>query len=286
MAKKQKKSSSSKSSPLPPPQEAFPDDDSLMDDLVAQLDKREPEVQAPPVKSPSPMSDMNPIKKAKDRFKERQARKAAALETTYSAEDTIANEQLEREAQEERVNIKKTCDELRVEMHEINPDGHCLFSAIADQLLLHNLLTPTQASYNTTRAAAAQYMLDHQDDFLPFLPSVGGEDAEDAQDDGLMTQKQFQRYCATIRETGAWGGEPEIQALCRVYDVPIHVIQGTQPPIVFYNPPNNGGDDPHSSKALRISYHRRMYGLGEHYNSLRPRTKMDSVRDAISFLTP
>jgi OTU domain-containing protein 6 len=147
-----------------------------------------------------------------------------------------------------------------LESFQITPDGHCLFSAIADQLSLLSLLPASQASYTTTRATAAKFMLEHRDDFLPFLPSVSGEDGAGATDDGIMTPAQFQQYCHNIAETGEWGGEPEILALSRAYSVPIHVVQSGTPRIVVHEPTDG---PPKTTKPVMISYHRRMYGLGE-----------------------
>jgi OTU domain-containing protein 6 len=137
----------------------------------------------------------------------------------------------------------------------VNPDGHCLFSAVADQLALYSILPREVANYANVRLAAANYMLTHPDDFLPFLPS---------ETSGLMSPEEFENYCASMRSTAVWGGEPEILALTRAYNIPIHVIQAENPPVVIHNP--TGGpraEDVHSKRALRISYHRRMYGLGE-----------------------
>jgi OTU domain-containing protein 6 len=138
----------------------------------------------------------------------------------------------------------------------------------------------------TVRQTASQYMLLHPDDFIPFLPAVGG-DGEGA-DIGLMTRDAFEKYCTSICDTAVWGGEPEIMALSRAYNVPIHVIQGGRPPIVMFKPSNASSENADDVHVLRISYHRRMYGLGEvcfqnmscnvksnlilfqHYNSLRP----------------
>jgi OTU domain-containing protein 6 len=118
-----------------------------------------------------------------------------------------------------------------------------------------------------TRLAAANYMLSHEDDFLPFLPSIEGEDGEGATSDGMMTSRQYNRYCATIRDTAAWGGEPEILALSRVFGVPIHVVQAGKPPVVIHEP-IDGMSDTAGTKVCFISYHRRMYGLGEVRNLL------------------
>jgi len=175
-----------------------------------------------------------------------------------------------------------TCEKLGVYIHEaspnlaylrilslkpdiqVNPDGHCLFSAIADQLALLSIISSSQANYVTTRLAAANYIYSHPDDFLPFLPSVDGEDGIGSLDAGLMSPKDFEKYCKTIGETNTWGGEPEILALSRAFGVPIHVVQGGNPPIVVHNPNETFPTTADSkSKAVRISYHRRMYGLGE-----------------------
>lgn len=186
------------------------------------------------------------------------------------------------EAKAEEESIKRTCEELGVYIHEVNaillylqsailkyryqvnPDGHCLFSAVADQLSLLSIIPSSQANYATTRLAAANYIYSHPDDFLPFLPSVDGEDGAGSLDAGLMSPADFERYCKTIGETSTWGGEPEILALSRAFGVPIHVVQGGNPPIVVHNPNETFRETADAkSKAVRISYHRRMYGLGE-----------------------
>ena len=149
-------------------------------------------------------------------------------------------------------------------MPQINPDGHCLFAAIADQLCVLGILPAAQATYATTRLAASNYIYTHPDDFLPFLPSIDGEDGVGATDAGLITPKQFEIYCAAIRDTGVWGGEPEILALCRAFNIPIHVIQGGRPPIVVHTPRGQPVEGAYLDKnVVRISYHKRMYGLGE-----------------------
>lgn len=140
---------------------------------------------------------------------------------------------------------------------QISPDGHCLFSAIGDQLAVLGLIAHSQTSYPTIRQAAADYIEAHPDDFIPFLPM----ESEDSADGGLMSPEELKDYCAKVRETAVWGGEPEIMALANAYRVPIHVIQAATPHIVVHNPSDQVPLD--DSKILRISYHRRMYGLGE-----------------------
>lgn len=56
-------------------------------------------------------------------------------------------------------------------------------------------------------------MREHKDDFIAFLPSVGGEDTAEATEDGMMTDAGFEKYCRMVAETGEWGGEPEVSLL-------------------------------------------------------------------------
>ncbi|TDL27511.1 cysteine proteinase [Rickenella mellea] len=211
-----------------------------------------------------------------------EARKAAAHAAQIPPEDKEADAKLEREAREEEKEIQSICSDLGLVMHEINPDGHCLFAAVADQLYLLGRISAQDAHYATTRAVASHYIYTHPNDFLPFLPSTEGEDGVGSADAGLMSPSQFEKYCVTIRDTGAWGGEPEILALSKAYNVPIHVVQGGKPPIVVHDP-SGGPGDVNAKGAARISYHRRMYGLGEHYNSLRPKLAMsDTIKAFLS----
>lgn len=120
---------------------------------------------------------------------------------------------------------------------------------------------PSTANFVNLRAIAADYIRSHPDDFLPFLPSSGGEDTIEAHEAGLVNRAQFESYCKSVRETAAWGGEPEIVALSRAFKVPIHVVQGGKPPIVVHHP--TGGETKPGEPAVWISYHRKLYGLGE-----------------------
>lgn len=136
-----------------------------------------------------------------------------------------------------------------------------MFSAVGDQLATLGIIPSDKASYADVRHAAADYIESHPDDFIPFLPSLEGEDMAGATDSGLMSPKEFKEYCAKVRDTAVWGGEPEIVALSKAYNVPIHVIQGATPHIVVHSPSDAPQAD--ESRVVRISYHRRMYGLGE-----------------------
>ena len=107
-------------------------------------------------------------------------------------------------------------------------------------------------------------MLAHPQDFVPFLPGIEGEDGSGSGESGIIGPREYARYCTNIRDTSVWGGEPEILALSRAYAIPIHVVQSGQPPVVVHDPSGAPTtDNLKDQRAVRISYHRRMYGLGE-----------------------
>jgi len=134
------------------------------------------------------------------------------------------------------------------------------------------------ATHAITRRAAADYIMSHPDDFIPFLPCPEGEDGVGATEGGLLTRRGLELYCLSIRDTSAWGGEPEILALSKAFNIPIHVVQWGAPSIVKHSPSPHS---PPNGPVAYISYHRRMYGLGEHYNSLRLKGKGSSLSEAL-----
>ncbi|KAF8636687.1 hypothetical protein AX17_003492 [Amanita inopinata Kibby_2008] len=262
-----KKKSRSKRAPTPPPPPVTTaDGDDLVDDLLAQLDTRH---ESPLVQEQtSPPLVVASKQNAKSRFISRKARKAATLVQSYSVDDTEVQDRLQREINEEEDAIERICDQLGLTIFHINPDGHCLFSAIADQLSLLGVAPPSQATYIAVRRAAADYIQSHPDDFLPFLPSLDSADANEPTSTGFMSPKEFEQYCASIRNTAEWGGELEVLALCRAYNISIHVVQSGSPSIVAHNAEGDAAISTADKSIAFISYHRRMYGLGEHYNSL------------------
>ena len=101
-----------------------------------------------------------------------------------------------------------------------------------------------------------------------------------------MDARQFEQYCLTIRDTAAWGGEPEILALSRAYNMPIQIIQAGTPSVVTHTPDGNLLDNlAHDTKIARISFHRRMYGLGEVGGSENSVHLFQSIVLALQFTT-
>ncbi|KNZ47648.1 hypothetical protein VP01_625g8 [Puccinia sorghi] len=181
-----------------------------------------------------------------------QAQLDAQLESSLNP--VVDHRKLEAEA------LLRICSLLNLQIFEIIPDGHCLFSAIADQM---NLICPAgtgeKYTYQKCRQLTAEYMRAHPDEFIHYLP---GQD--DGLEGGLMSEKEYESHCDRIRDSACWGGEPEILALSKALKYPIHVVQAFHPTVKVSDEflPLRG------NMALTISYHRKSYGLGEHYNSL------------------
>ncbi|KAF7552370.1 hypothetical protein G7046_g7426 [Stylonectria norvegica] len=190
--------------------------------------------------------DAQPGKK-RNRQKERLARRAADQEAAAQRAEEEASGMTDHRARESEY-MKKTFTAHRLVEKDIEPDGHCLFSAVADQLAHHKVPLGDQSEppYRVVRKAAAAYMLAHPDDFAPFL------DNED-----------IDAYARKMRDTAEWGGQLELTALARRYNAEIRVVQDGRMERI-------GEDEGAASgKTLWLAYYRHGYGLGEHYNSLR-----------------
>jgi OTU domain-containing protein 6 len=147
----------------------------------------------------------------------------------------------------EQVAIEFQLKKMGLCIKEIPADGHCLYSSIADQLLLvgHHF------SYRDLRKIAVEYIRQNVSDFLPFMTDADGD---------LLDQAGLEKYLDDCEHGSIWGGQFEIQALSRSLKREIQIIQANSPILKI-------GEE-FDSSPLRISYHRHSFGLGEHYNSL------------------
>ncbi|CAJ2502943.1 Uu.00g103370.m01.CDS01 [Anthostomella pinea] len=219
---------------------------------------------------PSPSESEPPTQgKKRNRQKDRLARRAAEQEAAAAAAEQEATGMTDHRK------IEKKYLHAEFEAHglvekDIEPDGHCLFAAVADQLSQRgiplvsasNIDTKGVPRYRIVRRAATDYMLAHADDFAPFLD--GGEDLEG--------------YTSKIRDTAEWGGHLELMALARRYAVEIKVLQDGRTETIAPDEGSKGDADAKKKmkmegegdeKRIWLAYYRHGYGLGEHYNSLR-----------------
>ncbi|KAK3810374.1 MAG: hypothetical protein J3Q66DRAFT_65969 [Benniella sp.] len=187
-----------------------------------------------------------------NRQKARKDRKAQAIKDMQDQAEKEAAGQVNMN-EIERKAIEELAQALTVTIQDITADGHCLYNAISDQLLQHYNI---EATVKELRRDTAEYMREHADDFLPFLTNKQGD---------MMSSEDFAEYCCDLESTAVWGGQPELLALSRVHKVPIWVVQMGSPTVKL------SADAYPAKSPLMVSYHRHMYGLGEHYNSLRPK---------------
>lgn len=187
--------------------------------------------------------------KKRNRQKERLARRAAETEAAALAAEQEASTQTDHRSVEKQHMIAVFAKHSLVE-HEIRPDGHCLFSAVADQLAQLDMAldrAPGEPGYKAVRRRAAEYIQAHGEEYAGFL-----EEGVDS-------------YVGKIRDTAEWGGQLELAAVANVWGVDVWVVQDGETEVVR---PSQGAEG-EERKRLWLAYYRHGYGLGEHYNSLR-----------------
>lgn len=113
-------------------------------------------------------------------------------------------------------------------------DGNCLFRSIAHQIY------GNQELHGVVRKAAADYMSVERDYFASFTEIAGSDAASSVADGGASSSaaeadqqqanqaqaqafESFDAYLANIRRDGTWGDEPELQALCELYNRPAEI---------------------------------------------------------------
>ena len=205
----------------------------------------------------SPAPSVHHQSKKPNRQKARLARRAAEQEA-LAAEATKEAQDLPNLREQEREKMQKSYTLQGLKELEIRSDGHCLYAAIADQLThsgrgyapqnlqgTSNIENAGMPGFKKVRHVAASYIMEHADDFVPFL------------------EEPLEQYTNTIRDTGEWGGHLELMALAKAYGVDINILQGDG----RVEKIESGSED--QSQSMWLAYYRHSFGLGEHYNSLR-----------------
>ena len=233
--------------PAPTTTTTFPDD------LATTLQSTTLSSQSPPQQPQQPQQKRN---RQKERLARRAAEQAAAAEAAANEASSMTDH---RGAERRAMEADFAAHALRE--HEIAPDGHCLFSAVADQLAVNDIKLREKEGdgekkmpgYRVVRHAAADWIAGHRGEYEGFL------------------EEGVEGYVARVRDTAEWGGEVELSALANVYGVEIRVVQGGGR-VEVVKPTTStveGKEKEREGKTLWLAYYRHGYGLGEHYNSLR-----------------
>ncbi|KUJ11959.1 OTU-domain-containing protein [Mollisia scopiformis] len=236
--------------PLEPPEIDEPADEEPVDGVADAL--AESSISTPAESENGDSEQGQGGHKKRNRAKERLARRAA--ETAAAVEAAKLEAQSQPDVKElERKKISEQIEANGLVERLIRPDGHCLFSAVADQLQQVGISVGEEEGegekYKVVRGKAAGYMQRHADDFEGFC------------------EEPLQEHVKKIRDTAEWGGHLELLALSRVYGVEICVLQDGPMQAIEPGDENKKGEE--EKEKIWLAYYRHGFGLGEHYNSLR-----------------
>lgn len=195
--------------------------------------------------------ESNKVSKAQKRRDAKAAKKADQLKRIEEAEKL--DEHKDRRLEQEKLdnNLKK----LGLRIFDIDADGDCLYKAIEHQLSIADDAVD-RLTYQEIRQATSRYMLDNADNFTPFLVDDSGE---------LMSPERYKEYCNRIATTKEWGGHLELTAISQICKKPINIYQADSKSPIVIEP-----DIKSSKSPILLSFHKHLYHLGEHYNSLIP----------------
>lgn len=145
----------------------------------------------------------------------------------------------------------------------IEKDGNCLFRAISDQLY------GSERFHQDIRQRLVDFIAREKDIFAPFVELEG---------------ESMDAYCTRMRRSGEWGGNPELYAAAKSFNIHLVVHQG---PLRRLRIENDDPSDPTSqNKGLPpppAKPYRTLHLLfkDEHYRSLRPKDGTDPVDDPL-----
>ncbi|KAI1176597.1 OTU domain-containing protein 6B [Nemania sp. FL0916] len=230
--------------------------------------------------------------KKRNRQKERMARRAAEREEAAEAAEREAQDMTDHRGLE-REGLERAFRAHGLVEHEIRPDGHCLFSAVADQLAQGGI--DVSLPFSSSSTSTPQHNTTTTTKTIPTIAGGkaeagaeteidGGKEKEvpsyrlvrraatsymqaHADDFAPFLEEPLDAYVAKIRDTAEWGGQLELLALASAYGVEIRVVQDTR--VETIRPSSDSGDESEGEKIIWLAYYRHGYGLGEHYNSLR-----------------
>lgn len=189
------------------------------------------------------------VSKAQKRRDAKAAKKAEQIKRIEEAEEL--DEHKDRRLEQEQLDSLLRKRQLKI--YDIDADGDCLYRAVEHQLSIAND-SGQKYSYRELRDQTSHYMLDNPDDFIPFLINDQG---------GLMNLEDYKKYCNRISKTKEWGGHVELTAISQFTKKPIHIYQAESDVPIKIEPRINSTKSP-----IILSFHKHLYHLGEHYNSL------------------
>lgn len=195
--------------------------------------------------------ETNRVSKAQKRRDAKAAKKAEQLKRIEEGEKL--DEHKDRRLEQEKLN--RLLKRYNLKIYDIEADGDCLYRAIEHQLKI--ACDPLESlNYVELREKTSKFMLDNEYDFIPFLLDDKGD---------IMNHDEFKEYCSKIVKTKAWGGHLELTAISRFTQKPIHIFQADNDDPIVIKPQSLNDCE---RKPMLLCFHKHLYHLGEHYNSL------------------
>lgn len=194
--------------------------------------------------------ETNRVSKAQKRRDAKAAKKADQTKRIEEAEKL--DEHKDRRIEQEK--LTKLLNAHNLTIHEVDADGDCLYKAVEHQLSVASDIDCKRWTFQELRKKTSEHMLENANDFMPFLLNDQGE---------LMGQQEYKNYCLKIANTKEWGGHLELTAISQFTEKPIQIYQAdNDKPIIIESKTRS------ERKPILLSFHKHLYHLGEHYNSL------------------
>ena len=195
-----------------------------------------------------------------------------ALQQTKAREEQIAKDMAEAPDQRQmEIDVIMALYLLKesLEIEEVAADGNCMYRAVAKQMELISSSSSSTSSasddnseidFMKVRQICAQELGDKREEYEPFA------------DLGEVDVESFEEYIEKVRDSSEWGGHLELRALAHRLKKTI-VVYSTERPLEIQGGHGNNDDvdnggDGDGSGIIRLSFHRKYYALGEHYNSV------------------
>lgn len=194
------------------------------------------------------------VKESGQKVSKAQKRREKKEKEEQEREKLIARQEIENlkgPTHIELTRIKEKLKKMGLEIKDVSADGNCMFYAISDQLKQQ---LDIDRPFKELRMMTSEYMLNNADEFQPYMCS---EETGDA-----YGPEQYRDYCEKIKDCVApvWGSMTELKALSDLLKVRIEVVQAEGSEILI-------GASEGAIGKLVVTFHRRMFGSGEHYNS-------------------
>eukprot|EP00551_Chaetoceros_affinis_P004093 CAMPEP_0203683308 /NCGR_PEP_ID=MMETSP0090-20130426/47456_1 /ASSEMBLY_ACC=CAM_ASM_001088 /TAXON_ID=426623 /ORGANISM="Chaetoceros affinis, Strain CCMP159" /LENGTH=380 /DNA_ID=CAMNT_0050552449 /DNA_START=79 /DNA_END=1221 /DNA_ORIENTATION=+ len=214
---------------------------------------------------PQPQPQLSAKEKA---LAKRLRKKQNALKKEKEREEQIANEvanapnprQIEIDTMKELYLNPKS---LTIE--EVAADGNCLYRAVGRQLdrlsTSSGNSSSTNNDYTNMRVVCADQLMKGREEYEPFTNLTE------------YNVNSYEEYVGKVRGSSEWGGHVELRALSTALQKTIVVYSAESSPLFITNDDGGANDaaaDDDDNNVIRLSFHRKYYALGEHYNSVVP----------------